>query len=356
MALSDDDQHMLAEILHQPEAWAATLGLVQAKASEVRRLAQDVHEVIFTGCGSGLNASMAIAPTFQALTGVRARAVPAAEIVFFPETVFVARSRYLVVPLSRSGATSEVVQACDLARRRDMPVLGITCDADSPLAQRSTLALVLEAASEVAVTTTQSLSSMILCGQQLSGVVAGDTAYLDHLRRLPALGRSMLETCHRLGRRIAEDDTLTRFAFVGSGSLQGVAREGQLKVKEMVLLPSDSYPMLDFRHGPKSNVDRHMLITLLSCDRTQRVEVEFMAEMKGLGGRLLVICERAAPEVRALADYLVELESGLPDLARDVLYLPPIHFMAFYKALAQGQHPSTPPNLSYWVETRQLQE
>ena len=354
MALSNRDQHMLAEIRHQPDAWAATLDLVQAKAVQLRLLAQDVHEVIFTGCGSGLNASMAIAPTFQALTGIRARAVPAAEIVFFPETVFVTGSRYLVVALSRSGATSEVVQAVALARRRDLPVLAITCNAGSPLAQHSALALVLEAANEVAVTTTQSLTSMILCGQLLSGIVAGDTAYLDQLQRLPALGRKMMETCRSLGQRIAEDNTLTNFAFVGSGSLQGVAREGQLKIKEMVLLPSDSYPLLDFRHGPKSNVDGHMLITLLSCERTQRVEVEFLAEMKGLGGRLLVICERATSETRALADYLVELGSGLPDLARDALYLPPIHFMAFYKALAQGQHPSTPPNLSYWVETRQL--
>ena len=354
MALSDNDQHMLTEILHQPDAWAATIDLMQANAARLCDLTRAVDEVIFTGCGSGLNASMTIAPAFQAITRIRARAVPAAEIVFFPETVFAAGSRYLVALLSRSGATSEVVLACDLVRQRELPTLAITCGADSPLAQRSSLALILEAANEKAVTTTQSLTSMILCGQLFSGIVAGDDAYLDHLRRLPALGRAVIEAHHSLGRRIAEDDTLTKFAFVGSGSLQGVAREGQLKIKEMVLLPSDSYPLLDFRHGPKSNVDSHMLITVLSCDRTQHVEAEFLAEMKGLGGRLMVIGDRATSDVRASADYLVELGSGLPDFARDVLYLPPIHFMAFYKSLAQGRHPSTPPNLSYWVETRQL--
>jgi glutamine---fructose-6-phosphate transaminase (isomerizing) len=354
MKPSQGDRQMLGEILNQPEAWAQTIGIVEGRADRLRELCAGREEVIFTGCGSGLNAATAIAPTFQHFTGIRARAVPAAEIVFFPETVFVPDSPCLVVPISRSGATTETVLARDAAKNLGIPTLAITCDPQSSLARQSSEALVLEPANEASVTTTQSLTSMVLSGQLLAAVVSGDGGYQGQLGQLPRLGRGVVERAHGLGRAIGENPTIARFAFVGSGSLIGLARESQLKIKEMVLLPSDSYPLLDYRHGPKSNVDESMLVTVFTTDRTKSVEPEFIAEMKGLGGRLLVICDTAGPDVAPGADHVAALDSGLPDFARDILYMPVIHFLAYYASLARGLSPATPKNLTYWVATQSL--
>jgi glucosamine--fructose-6-phosphate aminotransferase (isomerizing) len=354
MKPSEGDLGMLAEIENQPEAWARSIELVEAMAGRLRQLARGREEVLFTGCGSGLNAAEAIAPVFQRFTGLRACAVPAAELVFFAETVLVPGSRALVVPISRSGATTETLQAGEEARRRDLPTLALTCRPESPLARRSTEAIVLEAAGEQSVTTTQSLTSMVLTGQLLSGIVSGNAEYLAQLRRLPALAEARMERFHKLGRRLGEEKAIRKFAFVASGSLRGLAKEAQLKIKEMVLLPADSYPLLDYRHGPKSNVDAGMLVAVLGTDRTHGVEAEFLAEMKGLRGRLLYIGEKAEAGIAASADFVAELESGLPDFARDVLYLIPLHFLAYYKSLAEGQSPSTPKNLTYWVRTAGL--
>lgn len=354
MNQTEKDKQMLVEILNQPNAWAGTIGIVEAKSSQLLELIEGVDEVVFTGCGSGLNAAIAIAPTFQRFTGIKTRAVPAAETVFFPETVFVDGSRYLVVLISRSGSTTETVMACDVAKSRNMQTVAITCYPESALARQSTEALVLEPAHEVSVTTTQSLTSMILCGQLMTAIVSKNAEYLQQLRLLPQLGRAVIDKYHDLGRRIAENENITKFAFVGNGSFRGIAAESQLKIKEMVLLPSDSYPLLDYRHGPKSNVDEHMLITVLMSDRARRVELEFLAEMKSLRGKLFVTCDKADSDIRPYADYLAEVDSGLPEFVRDILYLPPIHFLAYYKSLAVGQSPSNPANLTYWVRTKKL--
>jgi glucosamine--fructose-6-phosphate aminotransferase (isomerizing) len=356
MSRTENDQQMLAEILNQPNAWADTIGSVEASSSQLLQLVEDCDEVVFTGCGSGLNAALAIAPTFQHFTGIKAQAVPAAEVVFFPETVFVDSSRYLVVLISRSGSTTETVMACDVVQGRKMRTLAITCYPESALVRKSAEALVLESANEASVTTTQSLTSMILCGQVMSGVLSKNVPYLERVKLLPQLGRAVIDEYHDMGQRIAENEGISKFAFVGSGPLRGIAREGQLKIKEMVLLPSDSYPLLDYRHGPKSNVDEHMLITVLLSDRARRVEIEFLAEMKSLGGRLFVLCDKADRGIRQYADYLSEVESGLSEFARGILYLPPIHFLAYYKSLSLGLSPSSPLNLTYWVETSNLSE
>jgi len=74
---SERGRHALPEILNQPAAWEATLQVVEANADRLRAICEDVQNVVFTGCGSGLNVAWAVAPVFQQFTGLPARAVPA---------------------------------------------------------------------------------------------------------------------------------------------------------------------------------------------------------------------------------------------------------------------------------------
>jgi glucosamine--fructose-6-phosphate aminotransferase (isomerizing) len=341
--------HTLFEILNQPAAWEDTIKQVESQADRIAQLFEGVDQVVFTGCGSALNVSYAFAPTFQNFTGINTKAAPAADINFFPDAVFPGGGNTLLVPISRSGSTTETATACEIARARGIKTLSITCYPDSQLAQTATESCVLEAANEKSVTTTQSLTSMILCGQVISAIAANRPDYLEQLRALPAIGPQVLDRFQDLGRTIAANEAIAKFAFVGNGPFYGLARECQLKIKEMVLLPSDAYPVLDFRHGPKSNADEHMLITLLMSDSARQEEITFLKEMKDLGGVILTLCDQADPEIEGVTDYLVDIGSGLPEFVRDILYIPPVHFVAYYRSLLQGQDPDNPANLTYWV-------
>lgn len=339
----------LFEIINQTNAWEGTIPIVEAKSDNIKSLSMGIKEVVFTGCGSALNAAWVIAPLFQHFTGIKARAVPSADCVFFPDTIYSRGNSTLVVPISRSGDTTETVMACESAHARGMKTLSITCNPDSQLARMSSETLILAPASEKAVVTTQSVTSMVLCGQMLAAIVSGNTELIEQLRTLPTIGRTLIEKIHALGHRIGENDAINKFAFVGNGPFYGLARECQLKVKEMVLLPSDSYPVLDFRHGPKSNVDEHMLVTILMSDSARDAEIDFIEEMKALNGVVLVICEKADSEIIRMADYIVEVNSGLPEFVRSILYLPVVQFIAYYRSLMQGCDPDNPRNLTYFV-------
>jgi len=341
---------IFAEITSQGQAWAELIPMILSQASPIRELFSQSEEVLFTGCGSGLNAAFVAAPTFQALTGTPSRALPAAEIYLFPESNLNPRRKYLAVLLSRSGKTTEVVQAMDDLHRRGALTIAVTCDGASPLARGSDLALVLTPAVEQAIATTRSLTGMILTSQCLAAIVSGDEIYLDELRRLAEIFATRQPTFHALGKQVGQSTRLTRFAFVGNGSYYGLARESQLKVKEMTLMPADAYPMLDFRHGPKSNVDEHMLVVALISERARTLEIQFLEEMQALGGITWAICDRAGSELRRVASFTLELDSGLSDLARAPLYMPAIQYMAYFLALSRGLNPDQPRNLSYWVE------
>lgn len=349
MSESERGRHALSEIQNQPTAWADTLQVVAAHAKQLRELCRDVQDVIFTGCGSGLNVAWAAAATFQHYTGLPARAVPAADCVYFPNTVFTQHHRHLVVAVSRSGDTTETVKACAAAQEHGAKTLAITCYPESKLAKMTEVALILEAANEKAVVTTRSLTSMVLCGQGLAAIVSGRQDYLDQLKNLLVVGNEVIVKTHEIGQKLGQYSGISRFAFVGNGPYYGLARECQLKIKEMTLLPSDSYPVLEFRHGPKSNVNEQMLVTILLSDAAREAEIEFLEEMKALGGSTLVLCDQAGAQISNLADTVVEIGSGLPDFSRDILYMPVVHFMAYYRSLLEGQDPDYPANLDYAV-------
>jgi len=339
------------EISSQAQAWEELIPLVMQQADAIREAFHDVDEVVFTGCGSGLNASHYGASMLQTLTGISARAIPAADCYLFPQSVLASGRQTLAVLLSRSGKTTEVVRALDYLRSRRIRAIGITCTEDSPLATRSDLALLMKPVTERAVATTRSLTGMVLSTQLLAALVSRDEAYLNELHRLPELCQALMETCHTLGKLIGQRTDLSRYAFVGNGPFYGLARESQLKVKETVLLPADAYPLLDFRHGPQSNVDSDMLVTAFLSDSARQEEVQFLRDMKALGAVTWALCDRANDALQAEADYVLELNSGLSELARGPLYMPAVQYMAYYRSLSRGLNPDKPRHLSYWVDT-----
>jgi len=84
---------------------------------------------------------------------------------------------------------------------------------------------------------------MILCGQTMAGVVGSDEDYLEQLGQLPALGRDLIQPAHEVGRASRKRRT-SQVRFRGQRPAARLAREAQLKVKEMVRAPSDSYRSL----------------------------------------------------------------------------------------------------------------
>ncbi|NIM93337.1 MAG: SIS domain-containing protein [Anaerolineales bacterium] len=339
------------EITSQPDVWAQIIMLVTEKTSMIQEIFLGIEEVIFAGCGSGLNASMCGAPILQSKTGIPSRAVPAAEIYLFPKSVLIEQRQMLAIFSSRSGATTEVVHAMDYLLNQGIRVLGITCTEDSPLALRSDLALVLSPAEEQAVVTTRSLTGMILTTQLIAAIISGDQHYLHELQSIPDVGEGHMRTFHDLGKLIGQNQQLVKYAFVGNGPYFGQARESQLKVKETVFLPVDAYPVLDFRHGPQSNVDGQMLVTVFISDSAMEEEIHFMRDMKALGGVVWGFCDIADESLKHNTDYLIEVDSGISEHARGILYMPAVQYMAYYRSLSRGINPDEPPNVHYWVDT-----
>ena len=335
--------HTLREILEQPAAWAAALQRFEAEAERVVRLveARSPDDVVFTGCGSSYYLSLTTAAVFQQATGLKARAVPASEILQFPDSVFARHAAPFVVASSRSGTTSETLRAVRLAARRGIPALCVTCAAQSPLARQADLALVSPQGEEHSVVMTKSFSSMLLLELLVAASLAADRGLQRELRRLPALGRRVLKIALPLMRDVGT--AASRFVFLGAGPAHGIAWEAMLKLTEMAQRPCVAYHPLEFRHGPIAMAGPGTVVILFGTQAGARLEKALVRDLRKHGAAVVALGDDWGT---AGADVEVSLDIGLSDAARSVLYLPFAQAMAYYRAVGAGLDPDRPHHLT----------
>ena len=333
-------EHTLNEIVSQPTAWAQALKVVRSQKNEILDLWNDHPQIriLFTGCGSTYYLSLAAASLFQELTGRGARAIPGGELILYPDTAYESDIPTLLVAISRSGTTSETVAAAQKFKQADRgPVVVITNYENTPLSELGDITITIPAGQEKSVAQTRSFASMYVAATAFAVISAGKNDLLTAMDRLPSIGEKLIQKYENLARSIGENLQLDRFYFLGSGPRYGLACETNLKMKEMTLTHSEPFHFFEFRHGPMSMVTNTTAIIGMRSSVNSDHEQTVLDEMQNLGGQVLSLGE---------SDADVAFESQLPEEVRNVLYLPVLQLMAFYRARAKGLDPDNPRNLS----------
>ncbi|MCU1297598.1 MAG: hypothetical protein JWO91_1876 [Acidobacteriaceae bacterium] len=340
--------HSLAEILSQPECWRTCIeDLHQSKKLEqVSKLFGKAEEWLFIGCGSSYYLALSAAATMGALTGLRARAVPASEILLYPDQVLTATTNCVPVLISRSGRTSEVLKSAELLKSRSIPTLAISCAPGQRLEQLATNTILLPAADEQSTVMTRSFSSMLLTLQALAATLAGDTGFLNSISQLPAAAAITMKHLPSSIRDFVAVHDFADYVYLGQGPFYGLTCEGALKVTEMSVSYAQAFHTLEFRHGPKSVVGPETLLVFLLSETGYQAECDALEEMKSLGGTTIAITNQSDARIRAASDLVVELNLDIPELVRLAAYLFTGQLVGLYSGLKKGLDPDSPRNLS----------
>ena len=284
--------HLMDEIASQPECWAEAVDLVASAGPAVRALPAPGERAAMIGCGSSLNVARCYARLREAAGQGETDAFPASEV---PTT----RHYDHMVFVSRTGTTTEVL---DALRRvpQGVRTTAIAADAGSPLVREAGAAVLLAFADERSVVSSRFITSAIVLfrahlGQDLRALP--DAAARELARPLPA--------------GLAER---TEFTFLGRGWAAAVADEAALKLREASRTWAESYPALEYRHGPISVSDAGTAVWALG-----EVPPSLLADARRTGAT--VIAEAADPLVsltsaQRLAVELAERKGIDPDQPR----------------------------------------
>lgn len=333
-----------SEICSQGVIWKKTLDGLKGQIPKISEwLTKDHDEVLFIGCGSTYYLSFAVAKTWITLKNEPARALPSSEMWLYPESVFT-KKKPLLVAISRSGETTETINAIDAFRKHtNESQLVIGCYPESSMAKNSDFTLLCPDAQEKSIAQTRSFSSMFITSQYLSALAANQSDYLNQIKTLPDKFSSLLENNESRIKDLASEKRFQHFVFLGSGINYGIASEAMLKMKEMSLSVSEVFHFMEFRHGPMSVVTDKSLIIGLISDSQKEAELKVLRDMKALGATTMALIENSSG---GEADHTYEINSGITQELRGALFLPILQLLSFYTATSKGLDPDKPTNLS----------
>ena len=340
---------MEREILSQPECWRDCLSSLQSDAV-VSEIVADVDadaEWVFIGCGTSYYLALSAAASFSAISGSPSRALPASEVLLFPEIV--SKRNKVAVLISRSGRTTEAVKAMDLLNARgDLKTITVTCAPDSAFATRANFPIVLAAAYEQSTVMTRSFSSMLMGLQFLAAKLAGKTDVFEQLSQLPRLAKPLFEQAPEQVQDFVASHDFDDYAYLGQGPFYGLACEAALKVMESSCSYAQSFHSLEFRHGPKSVAGPRALVGFFISETGYSAELDLLEEVQSLGSKTFVVSPKMDSRVKA-ADMLIEVPPLGVECTRLAACIPWGQLLGLYTGLKKGLNPDSPRNLSQVV-------
>ncbi|WP_193612470.1 SIS domain-containing protein [Nocardioides lijunqiniae] len=276
---------MAREIAEQPDAVRRTLAALRPRRDAVRELVAG-RRVLFAARGSSDNAAIYGRYLLETQAGVAGGLVSPSVATHYRSRLDL--SDAVVVSVSQSGATEEIVTTQAWARGCGAATLAVTNVEDSPLVSAADLALVTQAGPEVAVPATKTYLTQLVAMAELAAALVDDTAALDaELDRVPGEIERLLDV------DVAEAVQALRSAdytvVSGRGLMMGTALETALKLEETCLRPVRGYSYADLRHGPISVVTQGMTALLVAAPDGPLVGplADLAADLAGRGARVV---------------------------------------------------------------------
>ena len=283
-------------------------------------------DIVVVGCGTSFYLAEILA-TVLTLQGWPAVAVPGGEWARRRRAYKVDDGGITVIALSRSGESSETVQAIAVSRAAGMTTLAITCEPGSSIVRAAATTIVVETHPDEGIVMTSSASLMLLVGLRLAGVAVP-------AERTAAAATALLE---RFDPQIASAlEGRSHFVYLGAGAMHGLAEEGALKLQEMSLSYSQAFHTMEYRHGPISLVDRTTFAIILYSPDTRDEEAAVAAEMRAKGAFVVGF---GGP-----GDITLEVETD--PIVRTLETLPALQILGERVAEARGIDTTAPRHLS----------
>ncbi len=339
------------EIHEQPEALARLLreerAAAEVLAGEIKR--RGIQYVVIAGRGTSDNAGRYA----QYLLGAVNRLyVGLATPSLF--TIYNAPPRFgdaLVLGISQSGKSPDIVAVIAEARRQGALTAAITNAPDSDLGQAAEFVIGLRAGEEKAVAATKTYTAELAAIALLSAALAGDAERFSMLQQTPGWAAQTLEL-NRDIERIAERYRYAESCVtIGRGYNYCTAFEMSLKLKEMTYTVVEPYSSADFLHGPLALIANGFpVITIAPSGRMLPEMVEFMSTAKARGAELVVVSDDSG--ARAMGRVALALPPGVPEWLSPICAIVPGQLLAMRLAATRGYDPDQPRALRKVTETR----
>jgi len=258
----------------------------------------------------------------------------------------------LVVGISQSGQSPDVVSVIEEGRRQGSLTLAITNAPGSPLAQAAEFALDVNARVEKAVAATKSYTAELMAVAALAAALSGDEAHLAALWQIPEAVEKALALDSQAEQIAAAQRELSHCVVLGRGFNYCSTLEWALKLKELAYVFADPYSAADFQHGPIAIIEPGFPVLTIAPGGA--VFADLLALLRRLRNEqkaeLLVISDNE--DALALGHGSLRLPAGAPEWLTPLISIIPAQLYCYHLTRAKGYDTETPRSLRKVTLTR----
>jgi glucosamine--fructose-6-phosphate aminotransferase (isomerizing) len=338
------------EILEQPEVLERLLeqerGTVEAVARAIRERAP--RFVVLAARGSSDNAARYGQYLLGAVNGLPVALATPSLFTLYRRPPCLADA--LVVAVSQSGQSPDIVAVVEEGRWQGALTLAVTNDPTSPLARAAEWVVPLHAGAERSVAATKTYTASLLALGMLSAALAGDEEMFTALRTVPGAIRQVISSAQTVCRASERYRYMEACVVVSRGYNYATAYEIALKLKELTYVLAEPYSSADFQHGPVALVEKGFPVIAVVPEGAVTAEmVDFLRRLREREAELVVISARE--EVLSLAQTPLPLPEGIPEWLSPMVAVVPGQLFALGLTQARGLDPDQPRGLQKVTRT-----
>jgi glucosamine--fructose-6-phosphate aminotransferase (isomerizing) len=257
----------------------------------------------------------------------------------------------LVIGISQSGASPDIVSVVDEGRRQGALTLAITNTPGSPLAEAAEQAILLHAGEEHSVAATKTYTASLAAVAALSVALAEDRPRLAALQAIPDAVDQVLRAAGTIREEVERYRYMESCVVVGRGYNYATAYEIALKLKELTYVLADSYSAADLKHGPVALVEHGFPVMAIVPEGQMAGEMtDLVQQMRERETETIVVSP--LDEALALAHTPLRLPAGIPEWLSPIVAVVPGQVFALGLAEAKGLDPDHPRGLQKITRTR----
>jgi len=257
----------------------------------------------------------------------------------------------LVIGISQSGQSPDIVEVLDEGRRQGQATVAITNDPSSPLAKACECVIDLKTGPEKSVAATKTYTASLCALALLSAALEHDRDRLEQLRRIPGIMESAFPGILKSLDRVERYRYMSHCVVIGRGFNYATAFEVALKIKELTRTITEPYSSADFLHGPIAMVRNGFPVMLIAPSGAVLDDIRHLiTTLKKSEAELLVISDDSS--LLGDGNTACPIPEGIPEWLSPIVAVIPGQFFAMTLAHAKGLNPDQPEGLKKVTETK----
>ena len=342
---------LYSEITEQPERIDSLLSSQKKTVEQIAAAIQkrDVQYVFLAARGTSDNAGRYANYLLGALNGLPLALATPSLFTYYKQPPKLKNA--LVIGISQSGQSPDIVSVLEEGRKQNCLTLAITNEAKSPLAKAADFLLDIQAGKEKAVAATKTYTTELMSIAMLSTALNGNKTRWAELAEVPGWMKAVLKHDALISRSAERYRYMDQTVVLGRGFNYSTAFEWALKLKELAYVKAEPYSSADFQHGPIAMMESGFPVMAVA----PRGKVfESMLEMlkrlrKELSAELVVISNDK--KALSLASLPLSIPSDVPEWLSPLICILPAQMFTYHLTQAKGYNTEQPRSIHKVTET-----